>query len=196
MKSIFIIITVFLNFQCYDDSKIEITKEVNSDTEIVTNQVETDSFEFEKNLEKSPVEVPKKDQEKIDRNDLLTFATTFLGTPYVYAKQDPKVGFDCSGFIYYVFKNYNITVPRSSSGFKNYGRKIAIEEVKVGDVLVFTGYRDTSSVGHLGIVLEANGMNSKFIHASSGKVMQVTVSDLNSAHYTKRFMHAVDVINQ
>ena len=66
----------------------------------------------------------------------------------------------------------------------------------MGDVLVFTGYRDTNSVGHLGIVSEANGMNSKFIHASSGKVMEVTISDLNSTHYSKRFLHAVDVINQ
>ncbi len=196
MKIIFIIITAFLNFQCLEDSKIEKTTTVYNDAEIVTNEVATDSFQFSKNSEKSSVEVVKEIQEKIDRNDLLTFATTFLGTPYVYAKQDPKVGFDCSGFINYVYKNYNITVPRSSSGFKNYGRKIAIEDVKVGDVLVFTGYRDTTVVGHLGIVSEANGMNSKFIHASSGKVMQVTISELNSAHYTKRFMHAVDVLNQ
>ena len=196
MKTLFIIIIAFLSFQCYDNSKVEkMTKVIVSD-EIVKNQNEVDSFEMERNIEKSSVEIPVETQEKINRNDLLAFATTFLGTPYVYAKQDPKVGFDCSGFINYVFKNYNITVPRSSSGFKNFGRKIAIEDVKVGDVLVFTGYRDTTIVGHLGIVSEANGMNSKFIHASSGKVMEVTISELNSTHYSKRFLHAVDVINQ
>lgn len=195
MKIIFII-TVFLNFQCYDNSTVEKTTEVIPSDEIVTNQNEVDSFATEIKIEKSSVEISVETQEKVDRNGLLTFAKSFLGTPYVYAKQDPKVGFDCSGFINYVYKNYNITVPRSSSGFKNYGRKIAIEDVKVGDVLVFTGYRDTNSVGHLGIVSEANGMNSKFIHASSGKVMEVTISDLNSTHYSKRFLHAVDVINQ
>ena len=195
MKIIFII-TVFLNFQCYDNSTVEKTTEVIPSDEIVTNQNEVDSFATEIKIEKSSVEISVETQEKVDRNGLLTFAKSFLGTPYVYAKQDPKVGFDCSGFINYVYKNYNITVPRSSSGFKNYGRKIAIEDVKVGDVLVFTGYRDTNSVGHLGIVSEANGRNSKFIHASSGKVMEVTISDLNSTHYSKRFLHAVDVINQ
>ena len=50
-----------------------------------------------------------------------------MRAPYVYAEQDPNIGFDCSGFINYVFKNYDITVPRSSSGFKNFGKKIAIE---------------------------------------------------------------------
>lgn len=196
MKIIFTIITAFLSFQCFDDSKIQETTEVLSSDKIATNQNEVDSFQMERNKEKSSFGIPLETQEKINRNDLLTFAKSFLGTPYVYAKQDPKVGFDCSGFINYVFKNYNIPVPRSSGGFKNYGRKIAIEDVKVGDVLVFTGYRDTAVVGHLGIVSEANGMNSKFIHASSGKVMQVTISELNSAHYSQRFMHVVDVINQ
>ena len=196
MKIIFTIITAFLSFQCYDNSIVEKTTEVLPSDKIATNKSELDSFHTERIIENSPVQIPAEIQESVNRNDLLTFATTFLGTPYVYAKQDPKVGFDCSGFINFVFKNYKITVPRSSSGFKNYGRKIAIEDVKVGDVLVFTGYRDTTIVGHLGIVSEANGMNSKFIHASSGKVMEVTISDLNSSHYSNRFLHAVDVINQ
>ncbi|MFD2907456.1 C40 family peptidase [Flavobacterium ardleyense] len=188
MKIIFIL-TAFLSFQSHHELKIEKTSEDFS-------AVEIDNFQIENNLKNEFVEVASGTRDDISRKDLIHFATTFLGTPYVYAKQDPKVGFDCSGFINYVFKNYKITVPRSSSGFKNYGRKIAINNVKVGDVLVFTGYRDTNSVGHLGIVSEANGMNSKFIHASSGKVMEVTISDLNSTHYSKRFLHAVDVINQ
>ncbi|NJM80740.1 MAG: C40 family peptidase [Flavobacterium sp.] len=135
-------------------------------------------------------------KKEIDRKELVTFAKSIMGTPYVYGTQDPKIGFDCSGFVNYVYKNFDIIVPRSSSGFKDFGKKIKVEDVAIGDVLVFTGYRDTTSIGHLGIVCEADGMHSKFIHASSGKVMQVTISDLNSAHYSKRFHHAVDVINQ
>ncbi|WP_322549514.1 C40 family peptidase [Flavobacterium psychraquaticum] len=189
MKIILLIITSFLSFQTAEDLKIEQTAK-----EFPIVQI--DLFKIEDTIKNDIVETSNENRDDISRKDLIHFATTFLGTPYVYAKQDPKVGFDCSGFINYVFKNYNITVPRSSSGFKNYGRKIAIEDVKVGDVLVFTGYRDTNSVGHLGIVSEANGRNSKFIHASSGKVMEVTISDLNSTHYSKRFLHAVDVINQ
>lgn len=134
-------------------------------------------------------------KKEIDRKELIAFAESFMGAPYVYATQDPKIGFDCSGFVNYVYKNFDISVPRSSHGFKDFGKKINIEDVAIGDVLVFTGYRDSNSIGHLGIVCEANGLDSKFVHASSGKAMQVIISDLNSAHYSKRFLHAVDVIN-
>lgn len=178
MKLFFIITIALMNFHCYDNSKTETIKEVISNSKIVSNKNKIIT------------------QNEIDRNDLIAFAKTFMGTRYVYAKQDPKIGFDCSGFINYVYNHYDVSVPRSSSGFKNFGRKIAIEDVQIGDVLVFTGYRDTTVIGHLGIVCEADGLNSKFIHASSGKIMQVTISELNSAHYSRRFLHAVDVINE
>lgn len=131
----------------------------------------------------------------INRDEIIIYAKSFLGTPYVYACQDPKKGFDCSGFVNYVFKKFNISVPRSSSGFKNFGTKIDPSIIKKGDIVVFYGYKDSTVVGHVGIVCEANGLNSKFIHASSSKDMQVMISDLNSAHYSKRFYQAIRVIN-
>jgi cell wall-associated NlpC family hydrolase len=60
--------------------------------------------------------------------------------------------------------------------------------------LVFYGYRNTSQIGHVGIICEANGMNSKFIHSSSGKVKGVIISELNSEMYTRRFYKCVDVM--
>jgi cell wall-associated NlpC family hydrolase len=187
----FIISIAFLSFQCFNTSKVEKIKDTNSDIDKALEEKSTTNINVKINSSK----VFSLENE-INREELVAFSKTFLGTPYVYAKQDPKTGFDCSGFINYVFKNYDIAVPRSSSGFKDFGKKIEIQNVKLGDVLVFTGYNDTTVIGHLGIVCEANGLNSKFIHASSGKVMQVTISDLNSSHYTKRFLHAVDVIKQ
>ena len=130
-----------------------------------------------------------------DRVKLVTFAKSFIGLPYMYGAQDPKKGFDCSGFVNYVYKNFEITVPRSSAGFKNFGNKITLDEIKIGDILVFYGYKDTATIGHVGIVCEANGKNSKFVHASSGKAMQVVISDLNSTHYSNRFFKAVRVMN-
>lgn len=183
----FIITIAFLSFQCFNIIKVEKIKDTNLD---IDKAVEKDSVTNSNSYKVVSVE------NEINRDELVAFSKTFLGTPYVYAKQDPKTGFDCSGFINYVYKNYDIAVPRSSSGFKGFGKKIEIQNVKLGDVLVFTGYKDTSVIGHLGIVCEADGLNSKFIHASSGKVMQVTISDLNSSHYAKRFLHAVDVIKQ
>lgn len=127
------------------------------------------------------------------RNEILDFAKNYLGTPYKYGTSSPK-GFDCSGFVNYVFKNFNIEVPRSSSGFANFGETVKPEDFKVGDVLVFYGYRDRKSVGHVGIISEANGMQSKFIHASSGREMAVIISDLGSKQYSGRFYKCVRVL--
>lgn len=129
------------------------------------------------------------------RTELVSFAKTLLGKPYVYATQDPKIGFDCSGFVNYVYKKFSIQVPRSSRDFKNFGTVIKAQEIKLGDILVFYGYKDNTTIGHVGIVCEANGVDSKFIHSSSSKDMQVMISNLNSAHYTKRFCQAIRVIN-
>lgn len=131
---------------------------------------------------------------EIDREQVLKYAKTFLGIPYCYACSDPGKGFDCSGFVNFVFKNFNIELPRSSRDFKDLGPALNPEEFKVGDILVFYGFQDSKNIGHVGIISEANGMDSKFIHASSGKKQGVIISDLGSAAYTKRFYKCIDVI--
>jgi cell wall-associated NlpC family hydrolase len=130
------------------------------------------------------------------RENLVAFAGNYLGTPYRYGSANPENGFDCSGFVHFVFKNFNITVPHSSKGFQNIGNQVNPDEFKVGDILVFYGYRNTTSIGHVGIICEANGMNSKFIHSSSGKIKGVVISDLNSSSYSKRFYKCVDIIGK
>lgn len=135
-------------------------------------------------------------QSKINRDSIIEYAKKYLGTPYVYASSNPQKGFDCSGFVSYVFKNFGLTLPRSSSGYKNLGKALKPEDFKVGDILVFYGYKDRTIVGHLGIICEANGMQSKFIHASSGKAQQVTITALDTEHYTKRFYKCIDVLSE
>jgi cell wall-associated NlpC family hydrolase len=129
------------------------------------------------------------------RTELVEFAKNLIGTPYRYASSNPVKGFDCSGFVNYVFKKYNINVPRSSVSFGSIGKALQPEDFKVGDVLVFYGYKDKTRIGHVGIICEAAGMKSKFIHASSGKEYQVTISELGSEMYTRRFYKCVDVID-
>ncbi|WP_276381517.1 C40 family peptidase [Flavobacterium sp. H4147] len=135
-------------------------------------------------------------QTEINRDSIIVFAKKYLGTPYKYASSNPAVGFDCSGFVSYVFSHFGKTLPRSSSGYKNIGKTLKPEEFKVGDILVFYGYKDRTIIGHLGIICEANGMQSKFIHASSGKAQQVTITALDTEHYTKRFYKCVDVLSE
>ncbi|KOP36274.1 peptidoglycan endopeptidase [Flavobacterium sp. WLB] len=138
----------------------------------------------------------QKEQSAIDRDSIIVFAKKYLGTPYLYASSNPEKGFDCSGFVSYVFGNFGMTLPRSSSGYKNLGTALKPEDFKVGDILVFYGYKDKTVIGHLGIICEADGMQSKFIHASSGKAQQVTITSLATEHYTNRFYKCIDVISK
>jgi cell wall-associated NlpC family hydrolase len=131
----------------------------------------------------------------VNRSDVIEFAKSFIGKPYRYASADPALGFDCSGFVSYVFRNFKILLPQGSKEYKLIGTPLKPEEFKVGDVLVFYGQKDNTQIGHVGIICEADGMNSKFIHSSSGKAYGVTISDLNSEMYTRRFYKCVDVIN-
>ncbi|WP_031456074.1 C40 family peptidase [Flavobacterium chungangense] len=135
-------------------------------------------------------------QTAIERDSIISYAKQHLGTRYLYASSNPGKGFDCSGFVYYVFKNFGLTLPRSSGGYKNIGKSLKPEEFKVGDVLVFYGYKDRNVIGHVGIICEANGMQSKFIHASSGKAQKVTITALDEEHYTRRFYKCVDVLTE
>ena len=126
------------------------------------------------------------------RNNIVNFGMELLGTPYVEASSS-KAGFDCSGFVYYVFKHHKIQVPRSSSQFKNFGKEISIENVKKGDILLFLS-PTRNVIGHIGIVTNPNGKNSDFIHASSGREMKVIISSLKQEGYTRRFVKAIDVL--
>ena len=125
-------------------------------------------------------------------SNIVNYGMGFLGTPYVEAGCS-KHGFDCSGFVYFVFQHFKIEVPRSSSGYQNFGKEIPINEVRKGDVLVFLSpTRD--AIGHVGIVSTANGMESNFIHSSSGKEMKVIETNLTNSGYKERFVKAVRVL--
>ncbi len=154
----------------------------------------TISLQSQNGISQLPLPETLKTPVSVNRDSIIEYANSFIGTPYRYASADPAKGFDCSGFVHYVFKNYDINLPRGSKEYKSLGVALKPEEFRVGDVLIFYGYKDNTHIGHVGIICEANGMNSKFIHSSSGKAYGVTISDLNSEMYTRRFYKCVDVI--
>lgn len=126
------------------------------------------------------------------RDSIVDFGMELLGTPYVVAASG-KDGFDCSGFVYHVFQHHNIQVPRSSTQFVHFGKEIPIEKVKKGDILVFLS-PTKNVIGHVGIVTNAKGKESDFIHASSGRDMKVIITSLKNEGYARRFVKAVDVL--
>jgi len=128
----------------------------------------------------------------VSRHELVEFAKTLIGVPYKYASIDPSKGFDCSGFITYVFNHFEIQVPRSSVDFTNVPKAVEQKDAKEGDLILFTGTIDSIRiVGHMGIVTE-NSDTLKFIHSTSGKANGVTISKLDD-YYKKRFMKVIDL---
>jgi lipoprotein Spr len=128
---------------------------------------------------------------------LVTFASTVAGLPYKYGSTNPKQGFDCSGFVTYVFNHFHIMVPRTSVDFTPVDSAIALKDAKLGDLLLFTGADSTDRVvGHMGIVSSLPGEPLRFIHASSGKHPGVIESGFHTPYYEVRYIKTIRVFHQ
>lgn len=121
--------------------------------------------------------------------DIIQFAKKYLGTPYHYAGTTPS-GFDCSGFIYYVMGNFGLTLSRSSPGMAEFGKTVKLAEIQPGDLMFFKGRNvNSTSVGHVAMVIEVNDGMIKFIHSSTSR--GVTIDTFNtSKYYIPRFIKA------
>jgi lipoprotein Spr len=134
--------------------------------------------------------------------DLITFARSLTGINYRYGSTNPLRGFDCSGFVNYVFNHFDIAVPRSSGDFLSAGKVIELKDAKPGDLILFTGTgtgkrhkRHSRSIGHIGIMLSSIAEGFKFIHSTSGAANGVTETELND-YYMGRFMKIIRVFPQ
>ena len=129
----------------------------------------------------------------VSASEVVDFAETLQGVPYRYGSSVKEKGFDCSGFINYVFNKYKISVPRTSKSFTNAGKSVSTLESKRGDLILFTGSNANSGVvGHMGIITENRKGIIKFIHSSSGKNIGVVISSMNS-YYIPRFVKVIRV---
>ena len=82
----------------------------------------------------------------------------------MYGSANKDKGFDCSGFVWYVFSHFNIKVPRTTVEYTNAGKKIKPKKSKRGDIILFTGSDSKSGVvGHMGIVTKCNKKSFQFI---------------------------------
>lgn len=137
---------------------------------------------------------PHINNDSICGDSIIEFSKKHIGTKYKYASVNPEKGFDCSGFVYYVFNHFQKTVPRSSIEYKNAGTTIHPDSFKVGDIIVFRGTNaNNRNPGHVGIIISNYGNELTFIHSSSNKKHSgIKVSSFNdSPYYRKRFIKIV-----
>lgn len=120
---------------------------------------------------------------------ILSLAKNYLGIRYRYGGSSPSSGFDCSGFVQFVFRNFGINLERTAADMAaSNGVRVSPNELRPGDLLFFDTNGGRNYINHVGIYLGGG----RYIHASSAKGC-VTISDLTSKYGTS-FMMAKRVI--
>ncbi|MGI4743017.1 MAG: C40 family peptidase [Janthinobacterium lividum] len=128
---------------------------------------------------------------------IVQFALAQLGTQYCYAGTNPGTGFDCSGFVQYVFGHFAIPTPHSTALLIEVGRPVPRAQAQPGDIVVFTGTAaESTTPGHAGIIISALGETPlRFVHASSAKRESgVKISQVEGTDYARRFMQVRRVL--
>ena len=115
-------------------------------------------------------------------SQLLALSQRFVGVRYRWGGTSPK-GFDCSGFMYYVFSRMGVTLPRTTFDMFDTGVPVPREELQAGDLVFF----QTVSPGpsHAGIYMG----DGRFIHSSSG-AGRVRITPMDHDYYAPRYLGA------
>lgn len=123
------------------------------------------------------------------RQQIIDYAAKFLGCKYVYGGNTPS-GFDCSGYVKYVFKHFGVELTRTSANQYANSVKIKKSELKIGDLVFFSQNAGSSKVGHVGIYVGGG----QFIHAAApGK--GVRYDSLNSSYYSSHYIGSGRVLS-
>lgn len=121
-------------------------------------------------------------------DQIVATAKEYLGTPYVWGGTSPK-GFDCSGFVYYVYQQYGYQLQRRASlQYANNGVSVSKSQLQPGDLVFFSDSVDP--IGHVGIYIG----NGNFIHASSGKGCVCITALEGSSYYVNHYAGAKRII--
>jgi cell wall-associated NlpC family hydrolase len=111
--------------------------------------------------------------------DVAKTAHSYIGVPYVFGGRSPK-GFDCSGLVWYVYRQHGIDLPTSSAKQARVGEHVDRDELLPGDLVFF---QSSGSIDHVGLYVGGN----KMIHAP-GKGRKVVKVNIASKYYRQHFV--------
>jgi hypothetical protein len=120
-----------------------------------------------------------------DQIDLKKSIDEVVGTPYKWGGTTPS-GFDCSGFILYIFNQYETKLPRTSKSMSQIGTKVEKEDLRPGDLVFFNTFG--KGVSHAGIYIG----DGQFAHSST---RGVKIEKLSDTYYDKRYITARRVVS-
>ncbi|HEX5216747.1 MAG TPA: C40 family peptidase [Vicinamibacterales bacterium] len=99
---------------------------------------------------------------------LIATALQFRGVPYRLGGDEPRRGFDCSGFVHYVFEQHHVTLPRTVAEQYEVGAKVSLSRLEPGDLVFFA--TTASNATHVGLAIGPD----QFIHApGTGGVIRI-----------------------
>lgn len=123
-------------------------------------------------------------------DQLLEYAKSFMGSPYVWGGKDPHTGADCSGFVGYVYQHFGYPITQWTCAMENEGRLIDASERRKGDMILFQGtYDEPNCVStHVGIMVDYDN------YIEDNSTRGVTISPYNSQWCAQHFYQIRRVI--
>jgi len=117
---------------------------------------------------------------------IIKYAKQFMGVPYVWGGMSPS-GFDCSGFINYVFRGFGFSLTRTSYGMAELGTTVSLKDLQPGDLMFFKARNlNSKQVGHVALVVDTTDGIIQFIHAARTGIRIDTFN--NHSYYVPRYI--------
>lgn len=166
-----------------EEAIVENTKNETSTTEIKEEIVQDNEEKAIEEVEETVVTIS-------EGQKIADFAKQYAGkAKYVYGGTSPSTGFDCSGFVYYVYNSCGHAISRSCSVQAKSGRAISKANLEAGDLVFFNNTSD-GSIGHVGIYIGGG----EFVHAATSK-KGVRIDTINSGYYNTYYYSARRILN-
>lgn len=129
-------------------------------------------------------------------DSVIGLAESLIGVPYKYGGCTPE-GFDCSGFVNYVFSSFGMELPRSTPELAMIGTEVPLDSCRKGDIILFAGSdKRKRPIGHAGIVVSEEGEPLHFIHSATSNAQGIIVTAFDAyEYYLSRFVKIVRVTN-
>jgi len=192
MKKILLILTLLFSISFGASKNLFIIK--NPDGTIIKGKKikhSRNSFfdDLIKEQKKLLAQIKANPKNRYNKNIIVKSAKKYLGGRYVWGGTNPN-GFDCSGYVKYLYEQQGIELPRTAYEQSKVGKLVKKSELKKGDLLFFlTDKKRHIPITHVGMYIG----NDKFIHAASRK-KGIIISSLSKSKYNKYFVKAKRII--
>jgi len=179
-------VALFLSIVSCGVSKKQTT--YSSERKITVEVVGNPNYNGEKAMEEA---LPEARTTLEKSEDIIDTALSYSGVRYKYGGTTRK-GIDCSGLLYISFMEHDIYLPRISFYMAHEGKRIDLKEVTKGDLLFFTTSKRRKRINHVGLVVDIEGEEIKFIHATTSR--GVIVSSLQEGYWNYAFVKATRIL--